>query len=837
MMIYGPDTREWVDEDVNQGAISEAILPAALPSDTSTKSLLPPATLPAPPAQVIPDANTSTDSLLPDTGAVTQAANSFIAPEAGAQWNPATGTWGTWSDNGGFTPSAVQPSGGKIEQETTGTNYDNQSSNYVYKPLPTTNTTGIPDSPWAIDYSNFESAVKPFVTPGTDGSYSYRVHDGDSTIPSFTLANGKTLNIGGAANEVTFHPKGSVIVDVPERSDGSGGMDGGPNITAAQTHIADQDTWTVNTDASDLYGTPDSNKHVSIEYIKVGDKLVPKETPNEWNWANSGVQGRQMIGLMALTALSMGLINPAEMGAIGSADTAAVGGAAGNIATGAVSSAATSSAETTIMDQLATQFGKQFTWDALGQSGLKQAAIQLATTGKVDLKSIALSTLVSPIANTAGAVAGSFIDPGIVRNAVTGAVSGGTNAAITGGNIVNSALAGGALGAGKDVIDYVSNTGKGLWNDAKGYFEDLPTATPEITGGSKSQQGAINDANQYWKDNPQYRDGTQVPEIMGAGDRQPYGASESGQTIDHQGFVRDADNNIVGYQYPGTISEVDPSKVRPYKIVYDESGNPSVIPGAGPGAEVIGSATRTEYTPPADSGIQSDNPLVKDAKGMIYDAVTGDPVAFEHSDGRIDLPGKYPLGSEMDMYGVLSNPDGSVVDASTYSYDKNGDLVTTPGAVSYAMNGGQYGISTDDTGTVVYPGEYQVADGIHKLGGVQTDTTGVTSYPDGSVANSYTDRLPEVTYANSNDVRGISTDDTGVVALPDGTVINPDGKVVNPDGKKTTDEDKKKARDKFIAALMALNGKRREMWDIPDPKLDWSGFQAAYAALAASNNR
>lgn len=180
------------------------------------------------------------------------------------------------------------------------------------------------------------------------------------------------------------------------------------------------------------------------------------------------------------------------------ADGAGYGGLSGALSsagTGALSTAATSAAEKTIMEQLASQFGKQFTLDAVGQSALKNAAIQLATTGKVDLKSVALGAMVSPIANTAGGMIGGMVDNNTLSGALSGATAGGLTAGLTGGNVVNSALAGGVLGASAPLLKDVKDYGNGLWNDTKKFFG----FSPEIDagkgiGGWTSDNGAIEDA-------------------------------------------------------------------------------------------------------------------------------------------------------------------------------------------------------------------------------------------------------------------------------------------------------------------------------------------------------
>lgn len=373
-------------------------------------------------------------------------------------------------------------------------------------------------------------------------------------------------------------------------------------------------------------------------------------------------------------------------------------GAIADVAAASVAPAAQAVAEKTIMEQLATQFGKQFTMDALGKTALKNAAIQLATTGKIDIGKLATSALLSPITGTISNTVTGGMDPGWVKDAAAGAVRSGTTAALTGGNVINSALAGGVIGAATPLINDVKTAGSSAWDKVK-----------DSLGFGNSDSAAIADADKYWTDNPQYRDGAYIPEEFGANDRRT--------------FVNSNDT---------------------------------------------------------DGGVDGAVPLEIDHRGYIFDPASGDPVGYQFPDGRTQW--------------VTMDGDGNVTSG--------------------------------------------------KLGGVMDDSTGVISYPDGTVespqsvdfstSGNPTTVNGAISYADSNDARGISTDDTGVVALPNGTVVNPDGTVAN----KKTDAAGNTTNTTNTTNITSISpAKQREMYAATAPPIDWSAFYAAYKALVENNKR
>lgn len=389
-------------------------------------------------------------------------------------------------------------------------------------------------------------------------------------------------------------------------------------------------------------------------------------------------------------ALDAGAANSAFLGesawvptVAGESIIPAASGALADVAAVSIAPAAQAVAEKTIMEQLATQFGKQFTVDALGKTALKNAAIQLATTGKVDLGRLATSTLVSPIANTVGATVTSGMDPGMLRDAASGALASGTNAALTGGNVINSTLAGGVIGAANPLFSSAKDAGKSAWDSLKSKL-----------GFGDTSSAAIADANQYWTDNPQYRDGAYIPEEFGANDRQPFVNSNDTDggvdgavplEIDHRGYIFDpASGDPVGYQFPDG---------------------------------------RTQW-------------------------VTMD------GDGNV-TSGK--LGGVMDdSTGVISYPDGTVESPQSVDFSTSGNPTTVNGAITYADSNDVRGISTDDTGVVALPNgtvvnpDGTVANKKTDAAGNTTNTTNTTNITSISPAKQremYADTAPPVDWS------------------------------------------------------------------------------------------
>lgn len=564
-------------------------------------------------------------------------------------------------------------------------------------------------NPWAIDYNQFKAATDPFLNGGNYWSNQ----DGPATDkrPQLQLANGKTWSPSGWQSGITYHPKGEVTYETS--FDGQGG-EGGNQVSTPKTN--EDEYWEIRGDLSEMTGQPGSEKHVGIKYKKEGDKLVPIEDPLFRDYTTKyGTQNRGLLLFLAAAAGGAGLLEAGAGTATGAGGFGGYGVGAGNLATGltaggdallggtlaegagygglsgalgsgaagAVTAAATTAAESTIMEQLATQFGKQFTMDALGKTALKNAAIQLATTGKIDIGKLATSALLSPITGTISNTVTGGMDPGWVKDAAAGAVRSGTTAALTGGNVINSALAGGVIGAATPLINDVKTAGSSAWDKVKASL-----------GFGNSDSAAIADANKYWTDNPQYRDGAYIPEEFGANDRQPFVNSNDTDggvdgavplEIDHRGYIFDpASGDPVGYQFPDG---------------------------------------RTQW-------------------------VTMD------GDGNV-TSGK--LGGVMDdSTGVISYPDGTVESPQSVNFSTSGNPTTVNGAITYADSNDVRGISTDDTGVVALPNgtvvnpDGTVANKKTDAAGNTTNTTNTTNITSISPAKQremYADTAPPIDWS------------------------------------------------------------------------------------------
>ena len=127
------------------------------------------------------------------------------------------------------------------------------------------------DSPWVLDANQFMTDAVSKLTPYTtitgvdySGNQKYTTTtvnrwtspEGQNGTISLTLANGQTWTPSGAASGIT------------DNGDG---------------------TYTVSGDLSALNGQPGSDSHVNITYVKVGDKMVPVNAPENWTWQSTSL--------------------------------------------------------------------------------------------------------------------------------------------------------------------------------------------------------------------------------------------------------------------------------------------------------------------------------------------------------------------------------------------------------------------------------------------------------------------------------------------------------------------------------------------------------------------
>ena len=176
------------------------------------------------------------------------------------------------------------------------------------------------DSPWSIDYNQFEAAMKPF------GGVSTNWHDTGQGSPELSLASnpfGKTgtaWNPTGSGGSIQFIPKGTKTLI----SAGYAGGSGGDAVDPVYSEPTTEDQWTISGDMSALQNAQGTNQHTDVTYHKVGDKLVPVSDPTNWNWSSP----YSMAPMAALTFASMiaaPYLLPEISSALGGATAAGVG--------------------------------------------------------------------------------------------------------------------------------------------------------------------------------------------------------------------------------------------------------------------------------------------------------------------------------------------------------------------------------------------------------------------------------------------------------------------------------------------------------------------------------
>jgi len=80
---------------------------------------------------------------------------------------------------------------------------------------------------------------------------------------------------------------------------------------------------------------------------------------------------------------------------------------------------------------------------ALAEKAAINAAMQLATTGEIDVEKIATSLVTSSVGGAVGSTVASGIDDKLLASIASGAAQGATGAVLTGGDVISSALASG----------------------------------------------------------------------------------------------------------------------------------------------------------------------------------------------------------------------------------------------------------------------------------------------------------------------------------------------------------------------------------------------------------
>ncbi len=152
-----------------------------------------------------------------------------------------------------------------------------------------------------------------------------------------------------------------------------------------------------------------------------------------------GIPNEIVLGSLAIAGSQFlpGLLS-GEAGALAAGEAAAGAGAA-TAGTGI-------GLETTVLQglmDLGLPFEAVSALPALAEKAAINAAMQLATTGEIDVERIATSLVTSSVGGAVGSTVASGIDDKLIASIASGAAQGATGAALTGGDIVSSALASG----------------------------------------------------------------------------------------------------------------------------------------------------------------------------------------------------------------------------------------------------------------------------------------------------------------------------------------------------------------------------------------------------------
>ena len=342
-------------------------------------------------------------------------------------------------------------------------------------------SSGLADSPWAIDAAAFHAAVDPvlqnsanprqaydpnWVNTRASESSNYSDYIG-STAPgsglsqqwsseadhtgrsvALPLAGGKTWTPSGANSGITYHPPTQqVIVGFHTEEVPAVNADAGPTTRTVPTYGPPPGApegnypngyYTVSGDLSALLGKSDTNVHGDVIYVEQNGKMVPVKEPTTWNYQNGGLM-KDLAPVLAIGALAVGV--PAIAGW-------ASGGAA---AAGAAAGASGAAAGVDSLDALLASNG------AFGTAAAASTAAGAAGAASV-FNAAADSQLANVAINAAGgnALAGYIPASGVAgalgMNAGMGATAlnaGVTNAAVNlaGGGNMESALKAGVTGA------------------------------------------------------------------------------------------------------------------------------------------------------------------------------------------------------------------------------------------------------------------------------------------------------------------------------------------------------------------------------------------------------
>ena len=164
-----------------------------------------------------------------------------------------------------------------------------------------------------------------------------------------------------------------------------------------------------------------------------------------------------------------------------------------------------------------SKLGVSFTPEAIASGAAKNITLQFVANGgdisKINWGAALASGVIAPIGNAVGSAVTGGMAPGMLRDAATGALSGGTNAALSGQDIGKGALLGGVTGALSPVV-------KSGWEKAKGVFSGSAPVTTSISGANTGTGIG------GWNSNAYLPEGDYVPTkdygIGGVSESEPY---------------------------------------------------------------------------------------------------------------------------------------------------------------------------------------------------------------------------------------------------------------------------------------------------------------------------
>lgn len=134
-----------------------------------------------------------------------------------------------------------------------------------------------------------------------NGSKSWIYRDG-APYAALRLPDGLTWNPSGASSGIWRHEKGEYLYFDGTTSTSPEKFMGVDNYDYS-IGVVDENYWTVSGDISALTGNPGSNLHVTIDYVRVGEDLVPKKEPAVWNWAdNNRSSNMDFVSAVAIVA-------------------------------------------------------------------------------------------------------------------------------------------------------------------------------------------------------------------------------------------------------------------------------------------------------------------------------------------------------------------------------------------------------------------------------------------------------------------------------------------------------------------------------------------------------